>query len=105
MGRIISGKECERYNFANYAVPVDQLEEKTTELAKRLALIHPEMLSLEKRQVCRTFDIMGFRVSVEYSGEWDAMAQRGQSYGYPEAIKQYGLGAGLKKLNEPWGGV
>ena len=105
MGRILSGKECERYNFANYSFPVEQLEEETTKLAKRLSLIHPELLSLEKRQVCRTFDIMGFRVSVESSGEWDAIAQRGQSYGYREAVEKYGLGAGLKKLNEPWGGV
>lgn len=105
MGRILSGKECLQYGFANYCVPKEKLEEETTKLAKRIAMIHPELLSLEKRQVCRTFDIMGFRVSVEYSGEWDTLGQRGQSYGYREAIEKYGLEAGLRKLNEPWGGV
>ena len=73
--------------------------------ASALASIHPELLSLTKRQVCRTFDIRGFRVSVEYGGEFDSLSHRGQDYGYQKTIQELGLRAGLKKLNEPWGGV
>ena len=104
-GRILSGKECVQYGFANYCFPTDKLEEETTQIAKRIASIHPELLSLTKRQVCRTFDIRGFRVSVEYGGEFDSLSHRGQDYGYQRTIQELGLSAGLKKLNEPWGGV
>ena len=104
-GRILSGEECVRYNFANYSFPTDKLEEETTKIAKRIAAIHPELLSLSKRAVNRTFDIRGFRISCEYSGEFDSLSHFGQGYGYREAIEKYGLSEGLKKLNEPWGGV
>ena len=104
-GRVLSGKECVQYGFANYSFPEDKREEETTKIAKRIATIDPELLSLSKRQMCRNFDIRGFRVSVEYSGEFDSLSHKGRDFGYRKAIEQYGLAAGLKKLNEPWGGV
>lgn len=108
MGRIISGKECAEYGFANYCFPEDKLDEETTRLAKRIALIHPELLALEKRQVCRTFDIRKFRISCEYCGEFDSLSMKGaqqQDYGYRTAVEKYGLSTTVKKINEPWGGV
>lgn len=108
MGRILSGKECYQFGIANYCYPDDKIEEETTKLAKRLTLIHPELLSLEKRQICRTLDIRGFRIACEYSGEFDSISMKGaqqQDYGYRETVKKYGLSAGLKRINEPWGGV
>ena len=104
-GRILSGTECVRYGFANYSYPKEKLDEETTKIAKKIATIHPELLSLEKRQMCRAFDIQGFRVSVESGGEFDSLSHKGQSFGYREAVEKYGLAEGLKKLNEPWGGV
>jgi enoyl-CoA hydratase len=104
-GRILSGKECVQYGFANYCFPVEKLEEETTKLARKVATIHPELLSIEKRQMCRTFDIRGFRISVEYSGEFDSLSHKGQSYGWREAVQELGVAAATKKLNEPWGGV
>jgi len=104
-GRILNGKECVQYGFANYCFPDEKLEEETTKIARRIANIHPELLSLTKRQVCRNFDIRGFRISVEYGGEFDSLSHKGQSYGFRETVKELGLSAGLRKLNEPWGGV
>ena len=48
MGRILSGKECAQYGFANYCYPTEKLEEETTKLAKKIAPIYPVLLSLEK---------------------------------------------------------
>ncbi len=104
-GRVLSGKECAQYGFANYCYPAAKLDEETTKLAKKISTIHPELLMLEKRSMCRTFDIRGFRISVEYSGEFDSLSHKGQGYGFREAVQKYGLVEGLKKLNEPWGGV
>ena len=104
-GRVLSGKECAQYGFANHCFPADKLDEETTKIARKIATIHPELLSLTKRQVCRNFDIRGFRVSVEYGGEFDSLSHKGQEYGYQRTIREMGLSASLKKLNEPWGGV
>jgi len=104
-GRILSGKECVQYGFANYCFPTEKLEEETTKIAKRIAHIHPELLSLSKKMVNRNFEIMGLRTAVEVGGEYDSLSHGGQSYGYRETVKELGLSAGLKKLNEPWGGV
>jgi hypothetical protein len=56
--------------------------------------------------MCRLFDIRGFRVSVEYGGEFDTIShRRGQDYGFDQAVKDLGFTVALKQLNEPWGGV
>ncbi len=105
-GRILSGKECVQYGFANYCFPKEKLEEETTQIARKIANIHPELLMLSKRAVNRTFEIMGLRVSVEYSGEFDSLSTKTlASDEYRKTIKELGLRAGLKKVNEPWGGV
>jgi len=104
-GRILSGAECVHYGFANYCFPEAKLEAETAKIAERIAHIHPELLSITKRQMCRLFDIRGFRVSVEYGGEFDTISHRGQDYGFAQAVRELGLTAALKQLNEPWGGV
>ncbi|MBI4336633.1 MAG: enoyl-CoA hydratase/isomerase family protein [Chloroflexi bacterium] len=104
-GRILSGKECLEYGFANHCVPADKLEEETAKVANRIAHIHPELLANSKRVVNRTFEIQGFRVSLESSGEFDTHSHMGQDYGYRKLSKELGVPAALKKLNEPWGGV
>lgn len=105
-GRILSGEECVRYGFANYCFPADKLEEETAVIARRIASIHPELLALEKSQMSRAFDIMGFRTSIEMGGEFDSLSHKAPQYlRYREMVEKTGLNAALKKVNEPWGGV
>ncbi|MFC1896220.1 enoyl-CoA hydratase-related protein [Thermodesulfobacteriota bacterium] len=105
LGRILSAEECVRYGFANYCFPADKIDEETIKIAERFAAIHPELLSLSKRVVNRTFELMGLRISLEYGGEFDSLSHFGQDYGFEKTMKEEGLSAGLKKLNEPWGGI
>ncbi len=104
-GRVLSGKECVQYGFANYSCPVERLEEETTKLAERIANIHPELLSLSKRMINKTYEIMGYKTSVETCGEYDSLSHMGQDYGYWKTTEELGIRDGVKKLNEPWGGV
>lgn len=105
-GRILSGKECVQYGFANYSFPEVSLEQETTRIAERIATIDPELLSLEKRQMCRTFDMMGFRTSVEYGGEFDSLSHKAQQYrNFGETVRELGLNPTIKNVNKPWGGV
>ena len=48
---------------------------------------------------------MGLRVSLEYGGEIDSLCHFGRDYGFQKTVEELGLSVGLKKLNEPWGGV
>jgi len=48
---------------ANYVFPKGKLERETLKIARRIANVDLELLSLSKRVVNRTFDQMGFSVS------------------------------------------
>ncbi|MBI4286439.1 MAG: enoyl-CoA hydratase/isomerase family protein [Chloroflexi bacterium] len=104
-GRVLSGRECLQFGFANHCFPADRLEEETTKIARRIATIPAELLELSKRVVNRTFDIKGLRVSVESSGEFDSLSHFCQTLPFRKMVEEIGLNAALKKLNEPWGGV
>ena len=71
-GSWISGKEAELWGWANRAFPADQLEQRTLEMAHRIAKLHPEVLRIKKLAVNRVMDIQGFRTSVLSGAEWDA---------------------------------
>ncbi len=63
-GDPLTGKQAAEYGLANYSVPADELEEFTTKLAQRVALVPPALLALSKRQVNRTYEVMGIRTAL-----------------------------------------
>ena len=63
-GDPLTGKQAAEYGLANYSVPADELEEFTTKLAQRVALVPPRLLALSKRQVNRTYEVMGIRTAL-----------------------------------------
>lgn len=105
-GLVIKGEEAVRYGLANHCFPLDQLEAETRQIAQRIAQIDPELLSLSKTAVNRTFDQMGFRTSLLSGGEFDSLSHFSQAATrYRELVRELGLPEALKKLNEPWKGV
>ena len=71
-GDSLTADEMLRYGVANYVVPRDKLEEVTTNIARRIANIDRGLLALSKKVVNRTFDVMGFTISMQYGGEFDS---------------------------------
>lgn len=80
-GDLISGKEAERIGLANYAVPADQLEQKTTELLARLTDKSPIGLEHMKLLVNASHDCSletGFQLehtAVKYLGKTEDVCE------------------------------
>ena len=75
-GDPLTGKQAAEYGLANYSVPADELDEFTTKLAKRVALVPPELLALSKRQVNRTYEVMGIRTALSAGNDIMALNTR-----------------------------
>lgn len=112
MGRILSGKDACEWGFANYCFSEEELEEQTTKIAKRIAIMDPELLMLHKTMVHRTFDMMGFKTSSYLAAEYDsfgharmAMRQIPDWTKFTEAREKHGLAQALKEIHKPFGGL
>ncbi len=112
-GDSLTADEMLRYGVANYVVPRDKLEEVTTNIARRIANIDRGLLALSKRVVNRTFDVMGFTISMQYGGEFDSFGH--WLHTSPESgsrdiegrkiREEKGLKDWLKWRDAPFGGV
>jgi enoyl-CoA hydratase len=71
-GEFISGTDAERIGLVWKAVPADDLTETVEELADRMAMIHPDLLSGNKRSVNMALEMMGARTMQRYAAEQDA---------------------------------
>src|SRR5215211_9068970 len=101
-GDPLTGKQAAEYGLANYSVPGDELDEFTTKLAERVALVSPELLALSKRQVNRTYEIMGIRNAL--SAGTDSMAlntMRGATF--IKTMQEQGLREAIDERNARWG--
>ena len=76
-GDPLTGVQAAEYGLANYSVPADELEEFTTKLANRVALVPPALLALHKRQINRTYEIMGIRTALSAGNDIMALNTHG----------------------------
>jgi enoyl-CoA hydratase len=101
-GDPLTGKQAAEYGLANYSVPADELDEFTTKLARRIALVPPSLLALSKRQINRTYEIMGIREALSAGN--DIMALYGGGGPFVETLRDKGLRAAIDERTEKWGG-
>lgn len=73
-GSTMSAQRAYEAGYANHIFPADELAAATRELADRIALMAPELLRIKKLAINRIMDMQGFRTSVLYGAEWDAIA-------------------------------
>ena len=105
-GDSINGIEAVERGWATQAFPADQLEEKTLEMAQRMASLPPDIVQLNKRAVHRQMDAMGFRAGIRQGTELCTLAIHQPSF--QEFIGQTGKGEGkltsaLQKRDEQFG--
>ena len=100
-GDPLTGKQADEYGLANYSVPAEELEEFTTALAKRVALVPPQLLALSKRQVNRTYEVMGIRTALSAGN--DIMALNTGGGPFIDAMREKGLRAAIDERNARWG--
>ncbi|MDG5498022.1 enoyl-CoA hydratase-related protein [Niveispirillum sp. BGYR6] len=70
----ISGKQAAEWAWASESVPPAELEARTEEIARKIALTPTDMAMLTKRSINRQFELMGFKTGIEQSVDYLALA-------------------------------
>ena len=104
-GDFINGKEAERIGMVNKAVPADQLEDEVYDLARRIARVPLEILTLHKHSVNRWFEVMGLHTALRSSADFDAMGPfTGVMGEFQKLVTEQGMQAALAFRDAPWRG-
>jgi enoyl-CoA hydratase len=99
----ITGKEAERLGLINYAWPEADLEQKTIELADRVANQSADFLAVLKTVANRFYENMGLESSVQTATHFDATIQNTeQAYRFREVMQTSGLKAALQFRDGPY---
>jgi enoyl-CoA hydratase len=102
-GESVSGKRALELEMINYAWPLDELEERTTTLADKIAILPADHLALLKVNMNRFYENMGIYSSVRSSTDLDAAGQyTSQNYGWQEHMEAEGLKGALAWRDGPY---
>jgi enoyl-CoA hydratase len=106
-GDSLTAEEMLHYGMANYVFPKEKLEEETRTIARRIANIDLELLSLSKRVVNRTFDQMGFTISMQNGAEFDSLGHFLQNTAgtFNRIRREKGMKAACDWRDGPFGGI
>ena len=103
-GDSISGTEAVRLGWANRAFPMADLDDEVLAVAKRIALLPPDIVQLNKRTVHRAMDHMGFRQSIRAGTDICALGIHQESFEvFLTEMRTKGLTAALQHRDEPFG--
>jgi enoyl-CoA hydratase len=103
-GDSISGTEAVRLGWANRAFPEADLDAEVLAVAKRIALLPPDIVQLNKRTVHRAMDHMGLRQSIRAGTDICALGIHQESFEvFLDEMRTTGLTTALQKRDEPFG--
>jgi enoyl-CoA hydratase len=103
-GDSITGVEAVREGWANRAFPAEQLDDEVVAIAKRITLIPPDLVQLNKRVVHRQMEHMGMRTGIRAGTELCALGIHTESMArFTANIKEKGLTATLTDRDESFG--
>lgn len=102
-GDRIDAREAERIGLVNRVVPRDQLVESARQFARKLSMIPPPAMHLNKTNLNRGYDIRGFQSTVDYSAEIFALILTSDSQekrDFDKVAAEQGLKAAFKWRDE-----
>jgi enoyl-CoA hydratase len=103
-GDVVSGADAAKIGLALKAVPADLLEAEVEQLADRLALIDPDLLSANKRIINTAMELMGAQVLQRLAAENDARGHRAPgTKAYFAAVKEKGLKGAFRERDAKFG--
>ena len=102
-GDSISGTEAVELGWANRAFPVEELDERVTEIAARIAKMPPDVVQLNKRVVHRGMEAMGLRTAIRAGTELCALGTKQETMYKFIAEMRGGLTKALQHRDEPFG--
>lgn len=103
-GDTVTGKEAQQLGLAMKSVPKEYLEAEVEQLADRLALIDPDLLTANKRIINLALELQGARTLQRLAAENDARGHntRGADE-YRRAFRERGLADALKERDQKFG--
>ncbi len=103
-GDSMSGTEAVRLGWANRAFPEADLDDEVLAVAKRIALLPPDIVQLNKRTVHRAMDHMGLRQSIRAGTDICALGIHQESFEvFLDEMRTKGLTVALQHRDEPFG--
>jgi len=103
-GDVVTGADAAKIGLALKSVPADLLEAEVEQLADRLALIDPDLLSANKRIINTAMELMGAQVLQRLAAENDARGHRAPgTRAYFEAVKEKGLRGAFAERDAKFG--
>jgi enoyl-CoA hydratase len=105
-GDSLTAKEMLDYGVANWVFPNSKLDEETRKIARRIANIDPELLSLSKTLVNRIFEQQGYSHSMKSSGEIVSFGPRLKCLReFTKMRNAKGIKAAVEERDRPFGGI
>ena len=103
-GDLITGAEAQEIGLVLKAVPVEHLEAEVEQLADRLALIDPDLLSANKRIINTGLELMGARTLQRMAAENDVRGHNTKAAReYMQSVKDKGLRETLRARDAKFG--
>ena len=103
-GDSISGVEAARLGWSNASFPLEELEEKVLEIARRITSVPPDLVQLNKRVVHRQMEIMGLHTGIRAGSELCALGTHQKSMrDFLVKAREQGLTKALQQRDEPFG--
>jgi len=103
-GDTINGQEAAEIGLVMKSVPGDLLEQEVEQLADRLALIDPDLLSANKRIINLALELMGARTLQRLAAENDARGHKSAAAAnFVKTVGEKGLKQALKERDAKFG--
>ncbi|MBM3594425.1 MAG: crotonase/enoyl-CoA hydratase family protein [Alphaproteobacteria bacterium] len=105
-GDVLTGLNAARLGLVMDAVPADELDAEADELARRIALCDPELLSAQKRNVNMGLELMGWRMMQRLSLQQDAhghLSRGPRRSRFRSDAAEYGIKTALTNRDQDFG--
>lgn len=106
-GDSLTGKDAAKLGMVLDAVPADELDAEVEVLAKRIAILDPEISAAQKRIVNVQMDLAGARMAQGFALEADARAHLSQGPGrqkWRADVREHGVREAIKIRDAQYGG-
>jgi enoyl-CoA hydratase len=103
-GDSVTGKEAQQIGLVLKSVPMEYLEREVEQLADRLALIDPDLLSANKRIINQGLELMGARTLQRMAVENDVRGHNAAAaLGFGKRVAEMGLKGALRDRDGKFG--
>lgn len=103
-GDVISGAEAQQIGLVLKSVPLEHLEAEVEQLADRMALIDPDLLSANKRIINQGLELMGARTLQRMAAENDVRGHNTKAAkGFGPRVMEKGLKETLRERDAKFG--